>query len=144
MIPRFSAEHINGTETIRSLLLIILSGQVASACAYLERILFSSSAVWDLMQVSTSVMTHYIFTQNSDPSQTLGERLKEELKDDILQYAFEYGIYKVQASGFFRWFYQAARFESQDFYEGLDSRVEVLLQHVDECIENHGEDIVLQ
>lgn len=69
--------------------------------------------------------------------------MEKELEKDVLDYSFEYGIFKVKPSGFFWWFYQSARFEKQDFFDGLDDKVQVLLDHVDECILKYGENNVL-
>lgn len=57
---------------------------------------------------------------------------------------FNSGVFDVKRSGFWWLFHSAARFEEQNFFDGLDERVEVLLEHVDSCLEKFGSAAVLK
>jgi len=74
---------------------------------------------------------------------SLGEALEEEMNRDGVPHAFESGIYNIHRSGWLWWFNAVGRFHTQDFFEGIDHRVQVLLDHVEYCIDQYGEDQVL-
>lgn len=75
---------------------------------------------------------------------SLGQVLKEEAEKDPLHPIFNSGIFNMKRSGFWWLFRSAVRFEEQNFFDGLDERVEVLLGHVDSCVEKYGAATVLK
>ena len=71
----------------------------------------------------------------------LGDKLRKILleKEASLFPLFQYGVYYSDINQ-----REIVRFNATAFFPGLNTRVEQLLNHVDNCIARHGEDTVLQ
>ena len=70
--------------------------------------------------------------------------MKEAAEKEPLQPIFSSGMFNMQRSGFWWLFRSAVRFEEQNFFDGLDERVDLLLGHVSGCVEKYGEAAVLK
>jgi hypothetical protein len=66
--------------------------------------------------------------------------MRSLLAQDVVANVFQWGIYRI----FQRWWLpEVVRFYQGEFTRGLDLRVKVLLEHVDQCIGKFGNSTVL-
>ena len=68
---------------------------------------------------------------------SLGEALKESLKSDALYPGVQYLVYQVYGT------YPKVQFHPNDFFWGIDFRLDKLMQHVHSCMQKHGSNKVL-
>lgn len=74
---------------------------------------------------------------DSSENETLGMKLKHAMESDILNPIMQYNLFYLYGR------HPKIRFQTDDFYDGLDFKVSRFLEHVNSCISNHGEDRVL-
>ena len=76
------------------------------------------------------------FYANSD-EEKLGRKLQLAMEEDLIDPVLQYNLYYLYGRQ------PKIRFPVEDFYEGLDYKVEKLLGHVDSCIQQYGRQRVL-
>ena len=74
---------------------------------------------------------------DSDENDTLGMKLKNAMESDILNPIMQYNLFYLYGR------HPKIRFQIDDFFDGLDYKVSLFLEHVNSCISTHGEDRVL-
>lgn len=73
----------------------------------------------------------------SKSSYTLGERVRDHLQSDLLFPLFQFARYEHYKDDKY-----PVSFKIENFWQGLDQRVETLLEHIGRCISLHGSDVV--
>ena len=71
---------------------------------------------------------------------SLGYRLEKALQNEDIYPVFHYGEFAAQHG--VRSLSNIVHFEAKNFFDGLDFKVEKILQHVDACISEYGESYV--
>jgi len=76
-------------------------------------------------------------------SEQLGNLVRRKMLEDELFPIFEFGLFSTKRSGLLKYWNQVNRFKAQNFFDGITRRTGYLLNHVDHCINIHGEENVL-
>ena len=89
-------------------------------------------------------MTRKTFFQcrtNSRKGNSFGSVLKSAMKADDLYPVFNYGEFYARKHS--KEQSNIVHFEADNFFDGMDHKVTKLLEHVDKCIKQYGEENVL-